>query len=206
MRPAQFFGVLFGLQAALIGAGQGLLFLLRRDDLLSGLRPGLPLSMILGVGGGAGLVGALVVLGLYRFSPAYAGAVRPVVELFRRTPRSWLWVAAVASPFGEEMFFRGALQPVIGLFWSALTFGLLHTGFRRENLAYGLTAAGIGLLFGLSYQFLGELWAPVVAHAVYNVLMAVALPVPLTSGASFGMMSLAVERRNQAYGRQALRP
>ncbi len=160
----------------LIAAGQALLFVTRRDSLAAALRPGLPWDMILAVGGAAGLVGALLVLGLYRFVPAYARAVRPVVELFRRFPRRQLWAAALLSPFGEELFFRGALQPLVGLVWAALVFGLLHTGFRRENLAYGLTAAGMGLLFGLGYQFLGELWAAVVAHAVYNALVMTALP------------------------------
>ncbi len=175
-RSVAFYSLVLGVQVVLGAAGQLLLFTTGRGSLLDALRPELSWAVILAVGGAAGLTGALLVLGLYRFVPVYARAVRPVVELFRRLPRRWLWAAALLSPLGEELFFRGALQPVVGLFWAALIFGLLHTGLRREHLAYGLTAAGLGLLSGLSYQFLGELWAAVVAHAVYNALVMAALP------------------------------
>jgi membrane protease YdiL (CAAX protease family) len=184
-RPLAFYSLVLGVQVVLGAAGQLLLSATGRGSLLDALRPELPWTVILALGGAVGLTGALLVAGLYRFVPGYARAVRPVVELLRRLPRGRLWVAALLSPLGEEFFFRGALQPVVGLLWAALAFGLLHTGFRREHLAYGLTAAGLGLLFGLGSQFLGELWAAVTAHGVYNAVVLAALPLsppPSTAG------------------------
>lgn len=168
--------LLLGTQALLIASGQVLLWAARRGSLLAALQPELPCTAILATGGATGFAGALLVYGLYRFLPPYARAIRPVVELFRGLPRGQLWAAALVSPLGEELFFRGALQPLVGLVWAALIFGLLHTGLRRERLAYGLSAAGLGLFFGVSYQFLGELWAAVVAHTTYNSLVVAALP------------------------------
>ncbi|MGE5507851.1 MAG: lysostaphin resistance A-like protein [Chitinophagales bacterium] len=165
-------GLAAAFQVLLIGAGEALLRLTGRGSVVAGLVPGLPWNLILGTGAAAGLVVAVLVFGLYRLVPVYAAAIRPVVQLFRQFPGGWLWVVAALSPVGEEAFFRGALQPLLGLFGAALVFGVLHTGFRRSNLAYGLTAAAAGCLFGLAFQYTGELWAPVVAHALYNTLAA----------------------------------
>jgi hypothetical protein len=148
----------------------------RRENLFLSLKPGLPLEAVLGVGAAAGVLCALAVLGLYRFVPAYARALRPAADLLRRAPRGWLWALALVSPLTEGFFFWGALQPLVGVFGTAAAFGLLHTGFRRALGGYGLTACGVGLVFGLVYGFLGELWAPVVAHLLYNVLVLVSLP------------------------------
>lgn len=184
MRPTAFARILLVFQAILVGLAEALFFAVRRENLFAALRPELPGGMILAVGGAAALVAAVAVFGLYRFVPAYARAVEPAVEVLRRWPRGYLWAAALFAPLGEELLFRGALQPLVGLFWASALFGLLHTGFRREYWAYGVTAGALGLLLGLTYWFLGELWAPIVAHTLYNALVMAALP--LFSGPTSG--------------------
>lgn len=74
---------------------------------------------------------------------------------------------AVAPAVSEEIFYRGALQPVFGIFLSSLFFTATH-------MQYGLTPA-MAILFGVS---LGFAWlrlrfhttAAIIAHALFNFL------------------------------------
>src|SRR3954453_16195921 len=45
-------------------------------------------------------------------------------------------VFASASAIGEEVFFRGALMPVLGLWWSNVAFALLHIGPKARYLPW----------------------------------------------------------------------
>ena len=92
--------------------------------------------------------------------------VRPLFEHVR------LWhiiVISVLAGLGEELLFRGVLQPIIGLPLASLVFGLVHVG-GRGFIGYGIWAACIGALFGWLTVVTGGLLAPIVAHAVYDAL------------------------------------
>lgn len=75
---------------------------------------------------------------------------------------------ACASGLGEELFFRGALQPRVGLVWASLIFGAVHFVPRRDMLPWSAFAVGAGLLFGALFDWTGNVVAPVVAHTLVN--------------------------------------
>jgi membrane protease YdiL (CAAX protease family) len=77
-------------------------------------------------------------------------------------------ISAIAG-LGEELLFRGVLQPLVGLPAASLVFGAVHVG-GRGFLGYGIWAACIGALFGWLMVETGGLLAPIVAHAVYDAL------------------------------------
>jgi hypothetical protein len=79
-------------------------------------------------------------------------------------------VLAVASSVGEEMFFRGALLPVVGLVGSSLVFTLLHIGPKARHLPWTLSSFGAGLLFGALFLWTGDLTGCVLAHFLVNFL------------------------------------
>jgi uncharacterized protein len=92
--------------------------------------------------------------------------VRPLFEHVR------VWhivVISVLAGLGEELLFRGVLQPLIGLPLASLVFGAVHVG-GRGFVGYGVWAACIGALFGWLMVETGGLLAPIVAHAVYDAL------------------------------------
>jgi hypothetical protein len=74
-----------------------------------------------------------------------------------------------AAGVGEEWLFRGVLQPLVGLAAASVLFGLAHVGGRRM-LPFGVWAMGMGLVMGGLAILTGGLTAPVVAHAVYDML------------------------------------
>jgi uncharacterized protein len=76
-------------------------------------------------------------------------------------------IIALAVSIGEELFFRGALQPVFGIFWTSVSFALVHT-------QYSLTPASlvifvVSLIFGWLRARLSTN-AAIVAHFVYNFI------------------------------------
>jgi membrane protease YdiL (CAAX protease family) len=77
---------------------------------------------------------------------------------------------AFASGLAEELFFRGALQPRVGLVTASLLFGALHIVPRREFLPYTLFAVGMGFALGTLFDYTGNLVAPVVAHIGINAV------------------------------------
>jgi membrane protease YdiL (CAAX protease family) len=106
-----------------------------------------------------------------------AGPLQPVrdvvdeilMPLFSRL-RAWqMLVIATCAGIGEELFFRGALQPVVGLVAASLLFGLAHVG-ARTMLAFGAWASAMGLVMGALANATGGLTAPMVAHGAYDLL------------------------------------
>lgn len=77
----------------------------------------------------------------------------------------------VAAPIGEELLFRGFLYRVLrqrfgvtsALWTTALLFALLHVA-PHALVPY----VGLGLAFGLVYEWVGSLWANIVLHALWN--------------------------------------
>jgi membrane protease YdiL (CAAX protease family) len=78
------------------------------------------------------------------------------------------WALAFLSALGEEMFFRGLLQPRLGLPITSVLFGLVHFVPRREMLPWTLFSIAAGFLLGGLYAFAGTLVAPIACHLVVN--------------------------------------
>ena len=76
-------------------------------------------------------------------------------------------VISIAAGIGEELFFRGVLQPEIGLVPASIVFGLLHMG-GRGTFAFGCWVAVMGLALGMLANISEGLVGPIVAHAAYD--------------------------------------
>ncbi|MHB8584534.1 MAG: CPBP family intramembrane glutamic endopeptidase [Thermoplasmatota archaeon] len=84
------------------------------------------------------------------------------------TPASALIVAVLAA-VTEEVFFRGFLQPAVGIIGQAVLFSIAHVSyFNVVELAVTL---GLGLAFGWAKQATGSLTPSLVAHFLFNGLV-----------------------------------
>jgi uncharacterized protein len=81
-----------------------------------------------------------------------------------------IMILALASSIGEELLFRGALLPWMGVWLQALVFALLHLGPGRRFLPWTLSALVLGLAFGWLAEWTGSLGAPIAAHFTINYL------------------------------------
>tara|TARA_R110000824_G_scaffold17017_1_gene69764 strand:+ start:492 stop:1070 length:579 start_codon:yes stop_codon:yes gene_type:complete len=101
--------------------------------------------------------------------------LRPIRTLYRTTLRplfadvrlSDVVVISIAAGIGEELFFRGVLQPEIGLVAASIVFGLVHMG-GRGTFAFACWVAVMGLALGMLANVSEGLVAPIVAHTAYD--------------------------------------
>ncbi|MFN0057234.1 MAG: lysostaphin resistance A-like protein [Planctomycetota bacterium] len=126
------------------------------------------LDMVLGLATGA------LVVGCFQLAKSRSRELkrleRTFVSLLGSLNRQSIMLLAATSAVGEEVLFRGALQPVLGLGWTALLFGLLHFPFRRELWCWPVFAGLAGLLLGWLYDREGSLLAPIAAHFAINAI------------------------------------
>ncbi len=81
-----------------------------------------------------------------------------------------IFILALASSVGEELLFRGALQPWIGLLPQAIIFAALHVGPGTRYLPWTVSALVMGVVFGFMYRLTGDLGGPIVAHFTINFI------------------------------------
>jgi membrane protease YdiL (CAAX protease family) len=95
---------------------------------------------------------------------------RDMRDLLGPLTGSEIIVLAVASSVGEEIFFRGALLPAVGLWISSAIFALLHIGPKPRFLPWTFSSFVAGMVFGQLFLWTGDLGGPVVAHFTVNAL------------------------------------
>jgi membrane protease YdiL (CAAX protease family) len=81
-----------------------------------------------------------------------------------------IFILATASSIGEELFFRGAMLPAIGLWWSSALFAAMHVRAQWRFLPWTIMSFIMGIAMGLLHMKLGNLGAPIVAHFTINFL------------------------------------
>lgn len=123
------------------------------------------------------LVAAVTALGLLggawlleRLLPSFRTASKLLESALRRFPITLplAFALAAATSVSEELFFRGALLPLLGVWGQAAVFALLHPAPRAawSYTAYTFVA---GLVFGYVTLWTGSLWAAILAHFAVNL-------------------------------------
>jgi membrane protease YdiL (CAAX protease family) len=117
--------------------------------------------------------GALVAIGTRLSVPRFAWArdlhqeLRP---LARDLSGGGIVALAVTSSLGEELLFRGLLEPWLGLWLQALLFGVLHQLAGPSRWVWAGWATLVGLALGAIFELTGSLAGPLAAHALINGL------------------------------------
>lgn len=162
-----------------------------------GFRTARPLPE-LGIGLAAGVGGWLVVLGVMVSVGSLIWALGGEEMLPDRPPALIPWLAGlpallrlgVSASAGlvEEAFFRGFLQPRVGIGLSTALFVLAHAGYEQPLMLVGVTL--LSLLFALLTRWRQNIWAAVVAHAVFDavqLLIVVPMALELAPGGEAGL-------------------
>ena len=123
----------------------------------------------LALGVAAGAVALLAWEGLRRLGSA-RGLESNLRRLLAGVSRSEAGALAALSGFAEELFFRGAVQPVAGLWVAAVIFGLVHFAPGRGGLLWMMWAFVMGLALGLLALWTHALVSPIVAHMTVNAV------------------------------------
>jgi membrane protease YdiL (CAAX protease family) len=138
-------------------------------------RPVGPLSQLL-VGQVLALIAAAVSWVLFRVTANSASSAR-TIDSYARLDLSGLnplWIS-IAAAIGEEMLFRAALQPLLGVWIVSLLFLLTHVPVYRFRKLDGATLAQAASVFvgsvvlGYVFQYVGLL-AAMLVHAWIDIV------------------------------------
>jgi membrane protease YdiL (CAAX protease family) len=101
------------------------------------------------------------------FQPGTSDVIeRGTEELTGNFNNAWGAVLiAVSAGVGEELFFRGALQPKFGILLTSICFALLHTNYGLSFVTLGVF--GMGIVFGILRQRYGAVPA-MITHGLVN--------------------------------------
>jgi membrane protease YdiL (CAAX protease family) len=96
----------------------------------------------------------------------------------KRPPEAVVWLAgqslllraglALSAGVVEEIFFRGLLQPRIGLLASTGLFALAHLSYGQPFMLVGVTL--LSLLYGLLVRWRQSVWAAIAAHTLFDLV------------------------------------
>jgi membrane protease YdiL (CAAX protease family) len=130
----------------------------------------------LGIGFAVGLIGIGVAVGL----SALLGAIAPgasAAPWAHRLAGAAIGIALIAfQAFGEEVFFRGWMQPILAARWgpwiglaaTSVLFAAAHAWGRPAGAVALVNDALAGMAFGLLAFRSGGLLAPLAAHFAWN--------------------------------------
>jgi membrane protease YdiL (CAAX protease family) len=160
-RAVAFYGVvtLFAVGFALFSENLSLLF---------GEKPLEWKGVLAALGIGLALVG-LTRLGARAWKPM-GRAARAGAEMLGPLTSGEVLGLALLSGFAEELLFRGALWPTLGLWGTTLLFGLVHMVPRLDLWIWPLFATLAGLAMGLVREGSGNVVPAMLAHVLVNAL------------------------------------
>jgi membrane protease YdiL (CAAX protease family) len=142
----------------------------------------------IGLGVGLGLAAWVAVLAAIL---AIAGVIMALggKDVVPRQPPALIPLIA-ALPFGvrlavslsagivEETFFRGFLQPRVGIVLSTALFALAHLSYGQPFMLVGITL--LSLIYGFLVRWRQSVWAAIAAHALFDsVQLLVVIPAAL---------------------------
>lgn len=134
-----------------------------------------PLFALVGIGVTLGSLLALgIILTLLDETGIYHAEESDLVPQIQAllTPAIILAVPLLAA-VTEEVYFRGFLQPRVGIIASSALFGLVHSGYG--TVLQLIAPFFLGLMFGYLFQKTRSLWAPIAAHFAFDFVQFVAL-------------------------------
>jgi hypothetical protein len=126
------------------------------------------------IGIGFGALGALMGILLLKL-PVLKETSAFYARLFKGLDLQWMDIVfySLCAGVGEEILFRGALQPLIGLWWAAILFVLLHGYISTKDWKksiYGVSLILISAGFGyLTFYF--DIFSAMAAHFIFDVIM-----------------------------------
>lgn len=135
-----------------------------------------PLWQQLGIGLGAGTVATGIIYLFINFSPiSEILSDYGIFEALSNANFSLIDNAQISffAGAGEELLFRGAIQPLIGNTFTSMIFIAIHGYFKFRSpghILFGVIMFGLSFMLGLLFEHVG-LIAAMTAHAIYDVIM-----------------------------------
>lgn len=140
------------------------------------------LGAVLGIAAWLAVLAVAVVLGLLLYALGGDELVPKgppaLVPWMAGLPIAVRILASLSAGVVEETFFRGFLQPRIGLVASSLLFVLAHASYGQPFMLVGVTL--LSVIYGLLVRWRQSIWAAIAAHVLFDaVQLLVVIPAAL---------------------------
>lgn len=153
-----------------------LIYFFHEDGFLTIFDHGYSITVQMLIGISAGIAAALVVM--YFSSRSPIADVLDDYALFRviANTRFSTFDRVQISLFagaGEEILFRGAIQPIFGIWITSILFIAIHGYFKFKSaghILFGLMLFSLSMMLGVLYEVSGLISA-MTAHAIYDLVM-----------------------------------
>lgn len=146
------------------------------QSLISVFKHGFTIPAQLATGIGAGILAATIIIWLSGRPPVSRVLfdyylVREISKTrFTNFDRAQL---SFFAGTGEELLFRGAMQPLLGIWFTSILFVAIHGYFKFQKVGhwvFGGMMFGLSMLLGYLFEYAG-LIAAMSAHTVYDLIM-----------------------------------
>lgn len=108
--------------------------------------------------------------------PASEPSNQVIVDSFIETNLGFtIFFAVICAPLTEELTFRAGFKKAFGniyvfCLFTALLFGIMHTGFDLEELIFIIPYGALGFALAYAYYKTGNIYASITIHAFHNLL------------------------------------
>lgn len=131
------------------------------------------MGLVAGVGAwGSVLIAALVLGILLAATGAAPGLVEagpsPIIVWLAGLPVALRLLLSLSAGVAEELFFRGLLQPRIGVAASTAVFVVGHMSYGQPLMLAGLTL--LSLIYAWLVRWRGSIWAAIIAHTLFDAV------------------------------------
>lgn len=148
----------------------------REGSLKTAFEHGYPVTIQLLIGIASGATAAGIIGFIIRRPPVsdilHDFYIVDMVSNLRLTPFDRIQLSAFAG-VGEELLFRGAIQPLLGVWVTSFIFIGIHGYFKFKSIGhflFGTMMFGLSMMLGYMFEFTGLISA-MSAHAIYDVIM-----------------------------------
>ncbi|HEY0512461.1 MAG TPA: type II CAAX endopeptidase family protein [Thermoanaerobaculia bacterium] len=140
------------------------------------------LGVLVGIGAWAAVLAALMliagVLWAVGGESAIPKAPPALVPFIAGLPVGIRFLVSLSAGVVEESFFRGFLQPRVGILLSTAFFAVAHLSYGQPFMLVGI--ALLSLIYGLLVKWRQNLWPAMAAHALFDgVQLLVVVPAAL---------------------------
>ena len=132
----------------------------------------LGLGLLLGVGAWVAVLAGIMLIGLLLMALGADEAVprQPpaLIPFIAGLPILVKILISLSAGVVEEWFFRGFLQPRMGLLLSTVLFALAHFSYGQPFMLIGITL--LSLIYGLLVKWRQNIWPAVAAHTLFDAV------------------------------------
>ncbi|HEV7506325.1 MAG TPA: CPBP family intramembrane glutamic endopeptidase [Thermoanaerobaculia bacterium] len=130
------------------------------------------------------IAGVLIAVGAKDMVPQQPPALVPLIAAL---PFGVRLAVSLSAGIVEETFFRGFLQPRVGIVLSTAFFALAHLSYQQPFMLVGITL--LSLIYAFLVRWRQSIWAAIAAHALFDgvqLLVVVPMVLKLVHGTAAG--------------------